>query len=581
MMHQSTRRLLDRLSEMTRQKKIGWAENDYGIHYTTEGYTVHLVREPQTMQLLDGQGRVLEDVTADAIAQTHSEAGEAYSQIFDELFREGARQARGTESAIDAVLAGLDGDAAEPEPVLASLQPTEPTSDTTQYEDAVEETAAATETQSDWNTGAAVAGTAATAATATNMFQSDWSADTSGTSEQVAEPVTDSVAQPAHEWGQQDTYAAAEPVAAETETDVGQAVAAMADEINTQPAQDSAFTETAEPVVSATPEPTPVEPTPDQSWAQPAAEPEPVAAPSWDEPVAAAGDPEPAPTQDVWGQQTAVDQAPTPADPAAYPAAASDQTAAWQQPAAEQAPPEPLPQAWDTPAPSPDIPAPQVEVAPTEPLVDQGVSYPAETTEPVETAPQAPIHPGYEEPAPEPVPAYETHEPSAATQEASTWGAVGAAAETVTETADATFQGVEDGASALVQGVEDTVSDATAAVSGAVHDTQDAVGTAWTETTEYAAETTVDVVETVTEFGQDVANTVESVTPNPQDAISAVSGAIGGAASTVASAVTPDEPVSHEPAASAQPATPEPHPQPVAEDKPVPKKPMTRFNPWN
>ncbi|MEL6664429.1 MAG: hypothetical protein AAFR33_15660, partial [Pseudomonadota bacterium] len=127
MMHPSTKKLLDRLIEMTRQRKIGWAETNQGVAYATEGYTVHLIGEPQTMQLTDASGTVLEDVPADELAATQDEAGQAYTKIFEELFRESSRQARGTEKAIDAVLAGLDldGDGIPdvPAPVQTNLQP--------------------------------------------------------------------------------------------------------------------------------------------------------------------------------------------------------------------------------------------------------------------------------------------------------------------------------------------------------------------------------------------------------------------------------------------------------------------------
>lgn len=103
MMHPSTKKLLDRLAEMTRQRRIGWQETSSGtgVAYAAEGYTVHLIKDPQTMQLSDANGAILEDVTSEDIAATQSESGQAYTSIFEELFREASRQARGTERAID------------------------------------------------------------------------------------------------------------------------------------------------------------------------------------------------------------------------------------------------------------------------------------------------------------------------------------------------------------------------------------------------------------------------------------------------------------------------------------------------
>ena len=65
MMHPSTQKLLDKIAEMTRKKKIQWQESETGIDFPTEGYTVSLVGEPPAMLLSDKAGRVLEEVTAE------------------------------------------------------------------------------------------------------------------------------------------------------------------------------------------------------------------------------------------------------------------------------------------------------------------------------------------------------------------------------------------------------------------------------------------------------------------------------------------------------------------------------------
>ena len=113
MMHPSTQKLLDKIAEMTRKKKIQWQESDAGIDFPTEGYTVSLVGEPPAMLLSDKGGRVLEEVTAEDFAQTQTETGQSYAEVFADLMLEGGRQARGTEAAIDSVLAELDRDLEE------------------------------------------------------------------------------------------------------------------------------------------------------------------------------------------------------------------------------------------------------------------------------------------------------------------------------------------------------------------------------------------------------------------------------------------------------------------------------------
>lgn len=111
MLHPSTKKLIDKLAEMTRKRRIGWAETEDGrLAYQTEGYSVILGGEPQSVQLLSRDGKLLEEVSGEEIAETQADDGTPYQQAFSEMYREAARQARGTETAIDTVLAGLDLD---------------------------------------------------------------------------------------------------------------------------------------------------------------------------------------------------------------------------------------------------------------------------------------------------------------------------------------------------------------------------------------------------------------------------------------------------------------------------------------
>ena len=61
MIHPQTLVLIDKLCEMTRQKKIAWqlGENDTIIH-DTEGYRVILETNPEELVLTDPLGRELE-----------------------------------------------------------------------------------------------------------------------------------------------------------------------------------------------------------------------------------------------------------------------------------------------------------------------------------------------------------------------------------------------------------------------------------------------------------------------------------------------------------------------------------------
>ena len=58
MLHPSTKRLIDKLGDMTRRQKVAWQEADDGsITHDTEGYRVTLTPEPHAVLLTDSQGR--------------------------------------------------------------------------------------------------------------------------------------------------------------------------------------------------------------------------------------------------------------------------------------------------------------------------------------------------------------------------------------------------------------------------------------------------------------------------------------------------------------------------------------------
>lgn len=108
MLHPSTKRLIDTLGERTRQKKVEWAESDSGsITHDTEGYRVEITPEPHTIFLLDALGKELDKVEPHEYNDATDDDDRPYSQFISELFREAHRHARGTERAIELLLAGL------------------------------------------------------------------------------------------------------------------------------------------------------------------------------------------------------------------------------------------------------------------------------------------------------------------------------------------------------------------------------------------------------------------------------------------------------------------------------------------
>lgn len=108
MLHASTKKLIDRLAEMTELAKLDWTEGDDGnITYSTEGYSVALTETPNEMVITSKDGKELERASADELATTHSDDGTPYAQIVADMTREAARVARGTEAAISTLLAGM------------------------------------------------------------------------------------------------------------------------------------------------------------------------------------------------------------------------------------------------------------------------------------------------------------------------------------------------------------------------------------------------------------------------------------------------------------------------------------------
>lgn len=118
MLHPSTKKLIDKLSEMTRKQRVSWIEGENGtIVHDTEGYRVVLSPEPHGVTLTDAVGREIETCSPEEIADEKDTAGRPYSQFVGELFREAHRHARGTEKAIRTLMAGLEAAEEEAAPV--------------------------------------------------------------------------------------------------------------------------------------------------------------------------------------------------------------------------------------------------------------------------------------------------------------------------------------------------------------------------------------------------------------------------------------------------------------------------------
>ena len=111
MLHPSTKKLIDKLFEMTSSAKISWVEGDDGTWlYDTEGYRVTIGHSPSRLVLLDAGGRVLETAGEALLAGTLDEAGNTYAVKMELMVSEARRQFTGSVSIIDQIVSALDLD---------------------------------------------------------------------------------------------------------------------------------------------------------------------------------------------------------------------------------------------------------------------------------------------------------------------------------------------------------------------------------------------------------------------------------------------------------------------------------------
>lgn len=124
MLHPSTKRLIDKLSEMTRKQRVTWTEGEgASVVHDTEGYRVVITPEPHAVLLTDALGREIETCRPEEFGDETDAHGRPYAKFVAELYREASRHARGTEKAIRTLLAGLDSVEADAPAALAAAAP--------------------------------------------------------------------------------------------------------------------------------------------------------------------------------------------------------------------------------------------------------------------------------------------------------------------------------------------------------------------------------------------------------------------------------------------------------------------------
>ena len=248
MLHASTRKLIDRLSEMTELGKLDWTESEDGtLAYATEGYSVSLTESPNELIITSKNGTELERANAEELATTQQEDGTAYTSVVAAMTMEASRVARGTEAAISSLLADLQD---APDPAPADMDVAQDQSDEDLQEDQVNETTAivtqpatpaetieqveastaADTPTAEENTVDDVTEPAIIAASQANTNEAETSGDEEVTETEASESTYSDAAEP-----QTDIETAAEetaPSETETESDVTEAVARLADQVN-------------------------------------------------------------------------------------------------------------------------------------------------------------------------------------------------------------------------------------------------------------------------------------------------------------------------------------------------------------
>lgn len=124
MLHPSTKRLIDKLDEMTRRQRVAWEESDDGsVTHDTEGYRVVLTPAPHAVRLTDALGREIETCEPEDFTGETDASGRPYTDFVAELYREAHRHARGAEKAISVLLSSLDEAGAEAPPAAPVSSP--------------------------------------------------------------------------------------------------------------------------------------------------------------------------------------------------------------------------------------------------------------------------------------------------------------------------------------------------------------------------------------------------------------------------------------------------------------------------
>lgn len=113
MLHDLTKRLIDRVHAQTERGEVDWSEASEKNAYMFEAdgfqVTVEATGGSVTLTIADADGRELETLTDDDLSAAAAPNGEDYETIVRAMHTRARRVALGTDDAIERILKALDG----------------------------------------------------------------------------------------------------------------------------------------------------------------------------------------------------------------------------------------------------------------------------------------------------------------------------------------------------------------------------------------------------------------------------------------------------------------------------------------
>lgn len=114
MIHALTKQLIDRLATLSAEGRVEWTPgpSQNAFAFEAEGYSVVVedVASGAMLVVSDGEGRELEALSADDLAEVRAPGGNDYETVVREMHAAARRAALGTDEAIGRILRNLDGE---------------------------------------------------------------------------------------------------------------------------------------------------------------------------------------------------------------------------------------------------------------------------------------------------------------------------------------------------------------------------------------------------------------------------------------------------------------------------------------